>query len=138
MTTSKESAPIPVESLLLHRRILAVQSILRQEFRNLSPEDFIMGCAERIAHAENGKFKDPLTGLPTIQLGRMILGHEIERSRRYDQPLAVMMIDLDGFKDINRQGYQRGDRAIQITANHLQSHSRASDVVCRYWRGDEL
>ncbi|MRR13054.1 GGDEF domain-containing protein, partial [bacterium] len=59
-------------------------------------------------------------------------------SARYGHPLAVLLIDVDGFKQVNdRFGHAEGDRALKAVATALRSATRASDLVIRYG-GDEF
>ncbi|HEX2781249.1 MAG TPA: diguanylate cyclase [Gemmatimonadaceae bacterium] len=61
------------------------------------------------------------------------LSHELERARRYGTPLALLMVDLDHFKDINdTHGHLVGDEALREVARLLQSAVRTVDVVARY------
>ncbi|MFL5561895.1 MAG: diguanylate cyclase [Gemmatimonadaceae bacterium] len=61
------------------------------------------------------------------------LSHEMERARRYGTPLALLMVDLDHFKDINdTHGHLVGDEALREVARLLQSGVRNVDIVARY------
>lgn len=61
------------------------------------------------------------------------LTHEMERARRYTTPLALLMVDLDHFKDINdTHGHLVGDEALREVARVLQGAVRNVDVVARY------
>ena len=61
------------------------------------------------------------------------LSHEMERARRYATPLALLMVDLDHFKDINdTHGHLVGDEALREVARLLQSAVRNVDIVARY------
>ncbi|BCX81030.1 two-component system, cell cycle response regulator [Methylomarinovum caldicuralii] len=54
------------------------------------------------------------------------------QSRRYDQPLSTLVLDIDDFKQVNdRYGHSQGDRAIQAVARLLREHCRDSDLVGR-------
>ncbi len=54
------------------------------------------------------------------------------QSRRYDQPLSALVIDIDDFKQVNdRFGHGEGDRVIRAVADLLRRHCRASDLVGR-------
>ena len=61
------------------------------------------------------------------------LTHELERARRYGTPLALLMVDLDHFKEINdSHGHLVGDQALREVGRLLQGAVRAVDVVARY------
>jgi diguanylate cyclase (GGDEF)-like protein len=76
---------------------------------------------------------DPLTGLHNRRYMEVRLAEELNRSKRYDQPMSFMMIDIDDFKHYNdRNGHQGGDRALEITAQVLKSTLRKVDVASRY------
>jgi diguanylate cyclase (GGDEF)-like protein len=76
---------------------------------------------------------DPLTGLHNRRYLEVRLAEELNRSKRYDQPMSFMMIDIDDFKHYNdRNGHQAGDRALEITAQVLKSTLRKVDVASRY------
>jgi two-component system cell cycle response regulator len=61
------------------------------------------------------------------------LSHEMERARRYGTPLALLMVDLDHFKDINdTHGHLVGDEALREVARVLHSAVRNVDIVARY------
>ncbi len=81
---------------------------------------------------------DPLTGVYNRYYINQILGREIKRSERMKRPIAFLMIDVNGLKDVNdRFGHHAGDRVLQATATLLQGEVRATDTVVRYG-GDEF
>jgi GGDEF domain-containing protein len=62
-------------------------------------------------------YTDPRTGLANARYLAMALPRELETAQRHGQPLAVLLMDLDGFKAINDQhGHLRGDAALQRVA----------------------
>jgi len=82
--------------------------------------------------------RDPLTSLFNRRYLDETLPREIHRALREEQPLAVVMIDLDHFKRFNDQwGHEAGDIVLLGVAEALLDGLRASDIACRYG-GEEL
>jgi diguanylate cyclase (GGDEF)-like protein len=76
---------------------------------------------------------DPLTGLWNFRYLSMSLAREIERSTRFDRPLAVLMLDLDHFKLVNdNYGHARGDSVLRELAHRVQEQIREVDTFARY------
>jgi diguanylate cyclase (GGDEF)-like protein len=81
---------------------------------------------------------DALTGLPTRLLLRDRLDMAIEKAKRSNTGLALLMLDLDNFKTINDlMGHHAGDQALKISARRITGAVRASDTVARI-SGDEF
>lgn len=81
---------------------------------------------------------DGLTGLMNHRAILETLDRELARARRNGESVAVMMIDLDGFKQVNDTwGHQAGDDVLRHTATLLRSTVREVDAVGRYG-GDEF
>jgi diguanylate cyclase (GGDEF)-like protein len=81
---------------------------------------------------------DSLTGLLNARGFAARLRHEIKRSRRYQEPLALLFIDLDGLKQVNdRHGHRAGSDAIRQVGTIIRAELRDSDVGAR-WGGDEF
>ncbi len=81
---------------------------------------------------------DDLTGLFNRRYFFMRLDQEIDRSKRYKEDLACIMIDLDHFKNINdTYGHQAGDLVLKTVSNIIKHFSRNSDIVARYG-GEEI
>ena len=81
---------------------------------------------------------DPLTGCLNRKPGLEVLDAELRRARRSGQPLSVLMLDVDEFKQINdRYGHLCGDLVLGTIGRHLVQSLRGSDVKCRYG-GDEF
>lgn len=81
---------------------------------------------------------DPLTGLGNRRYFYDVAALELNRTRRYKRPLALVYIDCDGFESINqRRGYAEGDALLRQMATALRTSMRASDTVARI-AGDEF
>jgi len=81
---------------------------------------------------------DPLTKLPNRMLFLSRLQHNIEKARRQANNMAVLMLDLDRFKDVNDSfGHLAGDDLLQMVAERLTTRLRTSDTICRLG-GDEF
>lgn len=81
---------------------------------------------------------DPLTGLHNRRFGEERLAVEISRAQRSNRSLTILMIDLDGLKEINdRHGHAAGDTALKTFAERLMSATRGSDLPARIG-GDEF
>ncbi len=76
---------------------------------------------------------DDLTGLFNRRHMRVVLDKEWERSNRYSQPLSLLMIDLDLFKEYNDKfGHLKGDEALAILSQIIKMNIRGIDVPIRY------
>lgn len=83
-------------------------------------------------------YHDPLTHLPNRSLFSDRLNLEIARARRHRQKLALMMLDLDHFKQVNDTlGHDVGDQLLQAVSTRLTSAVRENDTVARLG-GDEF
>ncbi|MBN2499392.1 MAG: PAS domain S-box protein [Anaerolineales bacterium] len=81
---------------------------------------------------------DPLTELPNRSLFYEQLDHAINLAKRAGQRLAVLFVDLDGFKEVNDAfGHKNGDLLLQALARRMQDSVRESDHVSRL-AGDEF
>jgi diguanylate cyclase (GGDEF)-like protein len=76
---------------------------------------------------------DPLTGLFNRRYMVETLERELHRARRTGNPLALLMVDVDGFKQQNDAfGHDAGDAILAELAALLQRSLRKEDVACRY------
>ena len=81
---------------------------------------------------------DPLTGIPNRLAFEYRLADEWKRARRYERPLGLLLLDLDGLKTVNdRDGHEAGDRMIQAAARQIAEDIRQSDMPARL-AGDEF
>ncbi len=136
-------APRNYESRFLTRRgeertvLLTVGMIPGTEVSVASIEDITerKQAEEQLRHKA---FHDDLTGLPNRQLLHDRLERAVEAARREGHELAVLLMDLDRFKDVNDAlGHSAGDTLLQLVAARLQDCVRRSDSVARLG-GDEF
>jgi diguanylate cyclase (GGDEF)-like protein len=81
---------------------------------------------------------DALTGLYNRRSGEQRLAEEISRSQRHGGPLTILMLDLNGLKDVNDElGHAAGDELIKRFAERLNKAIRGSDLAVRLG-GDEF
>lgn len=78
-------------------------------------------------------YRDELTGLPNYRFFAESIDREILRSRRSNQPLSIVMVDVDNFKDYNdRHGHEAGNVVLTEVARLLSFALREEDMVARY------
>jgi diguanylate cyclase (GGDEF)-like protein len=81
---------------------------------------------------------DPLTGLYNRRLFSEAFEKELNRARRYGQPLGLVILDLHRFKEVNdKHGHPRGDEVLRAAATTLKKALRTSDSAFRIG-GDEF
>ncbi len=118
----------------------------------LAPVKDEHGCAEAVAgnarditerklaeekHRRSAHY-DNLTGLPNRYLFGDRLEQEIKRAGRVGLPLALLFIDLDGFKQVNDQhGHEAGDELLRQCGQRISARVRGADTVARFG-GDEF
>ena len=82
--------------------------------------------------------QDELTGTLNARGFAERLAQELDRTRRYNRPLALLYFDLDDFKAVNDQhGHQTGDAVLRLVANATRRAMRQSDILGRMG-GDEF
>lgn len=81
---------------------------------------------------------DNLTGIYNRRKFEELFQREISYAKRYEQPLSLLMIDIDDFKSINdNYGHQVGDEFLKLFSNTLQANIRDIDILGR-WGGEEF
>jgi diguanylate cyclase (GGDEF)-like protein len=77
--------------------------------------------------------RDPLTGLFNRRYREETLERELSRAARNDQPLSLLMCDIDNFKNFNDTfGHQAGDVLLRALGDCLLGRTRGQDVCCRF------
>ncbi|PYX76243.1 MAG: hypothetical protein DMG72_05375 [Acidobacteria bacterium] len=78
-------------------------------------------------------YLDGLTGIFNRRFFELRISEEIERARRFDTGMAVIMVDIDNFKRLNDEfGHLLGDEVLRQVSSIFHQQLRKIDVVCRY------
>ena len=94
--------------------------------------------ARRFREARQLADLDSLTGLHNRRYFYETLGREIDRAQRYQRQLSLVIVDVDGFKEINdRIGHLAGDAVLAEIADRIRQVVRSADIPCRVG-GDEF
>jgi diguanylate cyclase (GGDEF)-like protein/PAS domain S-box-containing protein len=112
------------ERLRVEADLLAANQQLHQQV------DQIEALRERLYEQA---IRDPLTGLFNRRFLTETLERELARARRAKLPLAVVLLDVDHFKQVNdTSGHRAGDQLLRALAGLLTEQTRREDLVCRY------
>ena len=146
-TTLQSALVVPLEGLNGVVGVLAMYHANRDAF---TPDHLriLLAVASKVAlsvenalkyqQAESSATTDYLTGLPNARSLFVHLAQEVARCRRTKTPLAVMVCDIDGFKQINDSfGHLEGDKLLREFCSRLKEACRGYDYVARMG-GDEF
>jgi diguanylate cyclase (GGDEF)-like protein/PAS domain S-box-containing protein len=118
---STEARPVPMD--ILFRRATIVGDRISLALANLRLREAL----------RRQSIRDPLTGLFNRRYMEESLERELSRAVRNDQPVAVLMLDIDHFKRFNDTfGHQAGDKLLRALGDFLMQRTRGQDVACRY------
>jgi diguanylate cyclase (GGDEF)-like protein len=93
---------------------------------------------QQIDELSRQAFHDSLTDLPNRSLFADRVSHALARTRRGNRAIAVLLLDLDGFKEINDNfGHEAGDKVLIAVAQRLRACLRPGDTIARLG-GDEF
>ncbi len=134
--------PPPISWTLLTQRLARCLSTWRL-LNRLREDRFSLEEAKRNALAASDamlrlKHYDDLTGLPNRTLFTDFLGLALARAERDGKQIAVLFLDIDGFKEINETlGRQRGDELLRQIGKRLRRSLRSGDTLARERGGDD-
>ncbi len=139
------SLPLLVENRLIGAVSLyscELESYEEEHMRLLETISKIAGEAisKALVHAdtETKALTDPMTNLPNARSLQLQFDIEVARSRRNDKPFQVVMLDLDGFKNVNDSfGHKAGDSLLREISKVMRGQLRDYDFLSRY-AGDEF
>jgi diguanylate cyclase (GGDEF)-like protein len=113
-----------------------LMSRMRAELAELRRE--LAACRQRERQAWLAAQLDPLTGLPNRRLFEQQVSQQLMRHRASQVGMAMLFVDLDGFKTVNDDhGHGVGDALLKLVAQRLRHATRKADLVCRIG-GDEF
>lgn len=93
---------------------------------------------ERTDELEKQANTDPLTGIFNRRKFMQVASHELNRFKRHKHMFAILMLDIDDFKNVNDNfGHDAGDKVIKKVAKLIQEETRDSDCFAR-WGGEEF
>jgi diguanylate cyclase (GGDEF)-like protein len=130
---------------LLIREVKVGQEVFEQHIHYLSESKLIRSYIFDITERKRAEeilqyqaFHDPLTDLPNRALFHEQLSLAVANAHRNQIQMAVIFLDLDGFKKINDTlGHSVGDRLLKLFSQRLNSNLRDGDTLAR-WGGDEF
>jgi diguanylate cyclase (GGDEF)-like protein len=98
----------------------------------------LCSLALRLDVARHDSLHDPLTGLLNRRAFDEVLANSLAQTQRYGWPFALVLLDLDGFKNVNdRLGHSAGDATLQAVGAELRHRLRVGDAAARVG-GDEF
>jgi diguanylate cyclase (GGDEF)-like protein len=132
--------PFQVEEVLArvktHLTIRSQQEALALKNEEMEKKNALI--TEQAKKLEQLATKDYLTGLSNRRDFQVKASREVKRYSRNKKPFAIIMIDIDHFKQVNdTNGHDFGDSVLVATARALEKMLRAQDVVAR-WGGEEF
>lgn len=116
-----------------HRRAQAEDAAeqMREQVRQLEKDTFDL--RRQVAQTYEQAMCDPLTGLANRRAYDDRVAQEFARWKRFGDPLALVVWDIDNFKKINdRFGHKAGDRALRLIGQALAQGLRETDFIARY------
>jgi diguanylate cyclase (GGDEF)-like protein len=149
--SSTEESPIVVVPLVFHERFIGALQVTSANPARIWHENEILllhTVADQVAVAVNHAalfaqiqqqaLTDGLTGCYNRRSFEMHLDREVQMARRQHQPLSLVMLDLDRFKQLNDTvGHDAGDSALRKLANCFRQELRGVDSAARFG-GDEF
>jgi len=122
-----------------NREVEAAWNVVRN-LREINPRltEDLAQVHQKEEQARALAYHDELTGLPNRRLLWDRLHQALAHGMRHDKQVALLLLDLDGFKTVNDQlGHGVGDKLLKVVAERLSACVRGADTACRYG-GDEF
>ena len=132
--------PLVVQKNLTVAKVKRENESLRHELERALSElrEKNVQLEQSLRRVEEVAATDPLTGLYNRRHFGKVLDQMFAEAQRYDTDLACVMIDLDGYKQLNdAYGHQVGDQILVVAGRVISANMRKMDVAARYG-GDEF
>ena len=136
--TGTTQQAVEIAGILLTGAVgLALASYVKR--RNIQVERAYSAHLEELSQRLRSlAYRDSLTDLYNHRYFHEQLKHEVERANRYSQPVSVILMDLDHFKEVNdTYGHLMGDKVLTLIGQVINNQVRGADVAARYG-GDEF
>ncbi len=137
LTQLDTTQPIPPKDhgSVLHALLAAQESLQLHMAETERANGNLQSTLQQLNHMVG---TDLLTGLWSRRRMEEALANEVERHQRYGQPLSLLFLDIDFFKQVNDQfGHPMGDQVLATVALQMQLEQRATDTMAR-WGGEEF
>ncbi|MCU7906216.1 MAG: GGDEF domain-containing protein [Candidatus Thiodiazotropha sp. (ex Epidulcina cf. delphinae)] len=119
------------EEMTWHKQTEESERQLRDRLEQLEKES--NDLRSRMVEAHHLALIDAVTELPNRLSYEERVEQEYARWKRFDEPLCMLVWDIDDFKSINdRFGHQAGDKALRVIAQGLRARLRVTDFIARY------
>jgi diguanylate cyclase (GGDEF)-like protein len=139
-TALSSLASMAIENALLHSKSQQAEAALEKARADLQiqVQERTTELVKANKMLEDLSITDGLTGLHNYRYLMRVLDTEYKRARRYNHRFALLMLDIDRFKDVNdHYGHPCGDFILQEVGRLLKDCVRNTDIVTRYG-GDEM
>ena len=149
--SSVETLPLAIVPLIFHERLMGALEVISEDTSRVWEENEILllrtvanqvavavNHANLFAQIQQQALTDALTGCFNRRSFEMQLDKDLMMSRRSHQPLSLVMLDLDRFKQLNDSaGHDAGDEALRKLADCFRQELRGVDTAARFG-GDEF
>jgi diguanylate cyclase (GGDEF)-like protein len=142
LLTGHESTTVPlaVEKAFVHRQLRDENENLQEDLGRSMADLAVLNrkLEKTIRQLEVTARTDELTGLSNRRWLNLMLEGRWAEAQRHQLSMAFLMLDLDGFKQLNDQlGHQRGDELLRVVGEVIDANCREIDIAARYG-GDEF
>lgn len=133
----------PEATAAVIRDLLRASNAVTRQTRELEKDlaasiEEVNHLARQITTVKSNAERDPLTRLPTRRALHIALAKALPKAHEQDQPLCLLLVDLDGFRAYNRaHGRSIGDKILRIVAERISSRIADGHMVARY-AGDQF